>query len=105
MQKFIVGAALCVATIAGLGAAPATAGEITRKGETPMVIGTIVVDGETHTLLNAQSACAFSGLNDEFVLGDESADRVQNWGHIPGHAGGGRFGPGTACRGGAPVSE
>lgn len=101
MKKMMVGAALCVATVAGLGVAPAMAGEITGNGERPMVIGQ---DGE-HNLLNARSACAFSGLNDEFIEGDETADRTQNWGHIPGHQGAGRFGPGTECRPGRPAES
>lgn len=104
MKKTIAGAALCVATVVGLGAGPAMAGEITGKNERPMVIGE-TPDG--HMILHARSACAFSGLNDEYIENDRDAayDQVQNWGHIPGHEGEGRFGPGTACRPGAPVDE
>ena len=104
MRKMLAGAALCVVTVVGLGAGPAMAGEITGKGDRPMVIGQ-TTDG--HMILHARSACAFSGLNDEYIESDRDPahDRVQNWGHIPGHEGAGRFGPGTACRGGAPLEE
>lgn len=55
------------ATIFGLGVAPALAGEITGNGK-----ATAAPD-------NANSICAFSGLNDDPEL--PPVGRVQNWGH------------------------
>lgn len=70
MRKRMVGVATCAAMLVSGGASAAFAGEITG-------------DGKSLKPLSAKSICAFSGLNDEYVLGDESAPRVQNWGSIP----------------------
>ena len=80
MKKLVAGAALCVAATVGLGVGPATAGEITGKNTRPMVVG-VTPDG--HTILHARSICAFSGLNDEFIEGDATANRTQSWGQLP----------------------
>lgn len=60
----------------------ALAGEITGNGQRPMVTGETEWGGQ---ILHAKSACAFSGLNDEFVLGidDPVFGRTQNWGQVP----------------------
>ncbi len=47
-----------------------------------MVVRSFVDDGEVHHILHAKSACAFSGLNDGYIEGEEP-DRVQSWGAIP----------------------
>lgn len=70
MRKKMVGVAVFAAMLVGGGANAAFAGEITGNGKSLKP-------------LSAKSICAFSGLNDEYVLGDESAPRVQNWGSIP----------------------
>ena len=81
--------------VLSLTASAAFAGEITGKGKTPMVVE-VTEDG--HTILHGKSACAFSGLNDEFVLGLPNDGRTQNWGQIP-KAVRDTFGfnPGDAC--------
>jgi hypothetical protein len=92
-------------------AAVALAGEVNGNGDTPMVVG---VDEEGHTILHAQSICAFSGLNDDPDDPDPiDGGRVQSFGQIVSksvHYEGDRgasslvpiihmFGPGAACRG------
>ncbi|MCW3797969.1 hypothetical protein OMW55_09150 [Sphingomonas sp. BN140010] len=71
-------------------ASPAAAGEITGNGEyTPV-----------HSY-RASSICSFSGLNDEWVMGDTTVSQVQSYGALV-RAFGGRPpipGPGIACRG------
>lgn len=78
----------------------ASAGEINGKGERPMVVG--VVDG--HTILHGKSACAFSGLNDEYIaeqpedgVASDGFGRTQNWGQIPKDFRPTDFNPGDAC--------
>jgi hypothetical protein len=94
-------------------AAVALAGEVNGNGDTPMVVG-VTPDG--HTILHAQSACAFSGLNDDPDDPDPiDGGRVQSFGQIVSksvHYEGDRgastmvpiiheFGPGAACHGNA----
>ena len=66
------GVAACAAVMLGMGATAASAGEITGNGSyTP-------VNPEFSRGV-AASECAFSGQNDEYVLGDRSASRVQTY--------------------------
>jgi hypothetical protein len=83
----------CAASILVVGANVALAGEITGNGKW--------IVGSPDEPLNGKSACAFSGQNDEFQLGDPNANRTQSWGQLPkflrdiiAAAGGG---PGVAC--------
>jgi hypothetical protein len=98
--KVFVAAALCSVAAMAAGGGSALAGEVTGSGK-PLWTSTISTpQGDFHTL-HGQSACAFSGLNDEFILdGDQTAPRTQSWGQevrtstpTGGHAGV----PGTAC--------
>lgn len=71
-------------------ASPAMGGEIGGSGRVTPIESRGV----------ASSICAYSGLNDEYVL-DGVGSRTQNWGTIVAAFGGlPPFpGPGTACRG------
>jgi hypothetical protein len=83
-------AAMCAVAVAGLSAGSAFAGEITGNGEW--------IAGSEGAPLHGKSECAFSGQNDEFQLGDESAPRTQSWGQIARTLEGGHRGvPGFAC--------
>lgn len=75
-NKALAGAALCAATIVGLGA-PAFAGEVTGSGK-----GGPNGDGVPGGIGNARSACVFSGLEDFDGLAPVSPGTVQNWGHV-----------------------
>lgn len=73
------------AMVLAMSAVASTAGEITGTGDTPMVVD--VVDG--HTILHGKSACAFSGLNDEYLeeqpedgVASDGFGRTQNWGQL-----------------------
>lgn len=81
MRRLTLMLALVTALVMTL-AGTAAAGEITGNGERPMVVGETEEGGQ---ILHAKSACAFSGLNDEYVLGleDPVFGRTQNWGQIP----------------------
>jgi hypothetical protein len=89
MRKRIVAATVCTFAVAALGAGSAFGGEVTGQGN--------YIAGSDSAPLKGQSACAYSGLNDEYyVFGDTSARRTQNWGEFASagvHAGV----PGTAC--------
>ena len=63
----------CALALAFCGAT-ASAGEITGNGKS-LKTGEHSVQGK--------SICAFSGLNDEYILGDEEANHTQSWGQIP----------------------
>ena len=93
MRKRFVAVAVCVVAVAGLSAGSAFAGEITGNGKW--------IAGSEEAPLHGQSECAFSGQNDEFILGDESAPRTQSWGQNVREAvpwvGGGAGVPGFAC--------
>jgi hypothetical protein len=89
MRKRIVAATVCTLAVAVLGAGSAFGGEVNGNGE--------YIAGSDSAPLNGHSACAYSGLNDDYyVFGDTSARRTQNWGEFASagvHAGV----PGTAC--------
>lgn len=80
--------AACVAAVASIGAGPAFAGEITGNGKW--------IAGSEEAPLNGRSECAYSGQNDEFVLGVPGDwSRTQSWGQIVkefGPLGGAAFG-------------
>jgi hypothetical protein len=90
-KKRWLAAVVSAAAVAGLTAGSALAGEITGNGKW--------IAGSEEAPLHGNSECAFSGQNDEFVLGDESAPRTQSWGASFARGSGGAFGgvPGTAC--------
>lgn len=67
--------AACAAAMIGMGGTAASAGEIGGSGNYTPVNPDPLVEGEGV----AASECAFSGLNDEYVLGDTSFSRVQNY--------------------------
>ncbi len=73
---------VALATFMAIGASGALAGEINGQGQRPMVVGTTPEGGQ---ILHARSECAFSGLNDEYVLDlpSDGFGRTQNWGQIP----------------------
>lgn len=77
LQRAMVGASVCAIAVVGLGAGSASAGEITGNGKPVPSSTTVVMDGETFTLLKGNSICAYSGLNDGAA--DEGV-RVQNYG-------------------------
>jgi hypothetical protein len=56
-------AAFCAAVVAGLGASAALAGEVTGPPGTPNVAGS-GSGKQTGAFFNANSICAFNGLND-----------------------------------------
>ena len=85
MLKRIVVLVVMASMVLAFSAFTASAGEINGKGERPMVVG--VVDG--HTILHGKSACAFSGLNDEYLaeqpedgVASDGFGRTQNWGQL-----------------------
>jgi hypothetical protein len=65
MRKSWFAAAVCAATVASVGANAALAGEITGTGDPTGAPG------------HANSACAFSGLNDFDPAEGQNASRVQ----------------------------
>ena len=83
------------AMVLAISAVTGSAGEITKNGKRPMVVETISTPDGDHQILHGKSACAFSGLNDEYIheyefegpAGDQIASddfgRTQNWGQIP----------------------
>ena len=78
----------CTAALTALGAGSAFAGEITGNGKW--------IAGSEEAPLKGRSECAYSGQNDEFVLGlPGDWDRTQSWGQIvrfAGPLGGAAFG-------------
>lgn len=68
MKKTLAGAALCAALILGTGGA-AFAGEYGGNGQ------------ETQGPANANSECAYSGLEDGEAGQPSGPGHVQNWGH------------------------
>jgi hypothetical protein len=74
----------CTTAVMGLGAGSALAGEITGNGKW--------IAGSEEAPLHGKSACAYSGQNDNFVLGNEVPDedgftRTQSWGQVVRNAG------------------
>ena len=77
--KRLFAVAACSLTVAGLGAGSALAGEITGSGKW--------IAGSESAPLNGKSFCAYSGLNDNYVLGNPLPDedgftQTQNWGSL-----------------------
>jgi hypothetical protein len=89
MRRKRLAAAACALALAGLSAGPAFGGEITGNGKW--------IAGSETAPLHGKSECAFSGLNDENVLGDTSAPRSQSWGASFAREGVHAGVPGTAC--------
>jgi hypothetical protein len=77
-KRMAVGAAVAAVAVMGLGAAPASAGEITGNGEYKQP-------------MKGKSICSFSGQNDNFhdpeAEGGPEDERVQSFGQIVRHAG------------------
>lgn len=108
MAKRVLAVATCVAAVVGVGASSALAGEVIGPPGTPNVPGS--GSGiRTAAPAHANSACAFSGLND-MVVGQGPIDFiVQSPGQfvrtgvtppgVPGHGGIPEFPNG--CRGGS----
>lgn len=72
-------AAFVVVAFAAVGGGSAFAGEITGSGSW--------IAGSESAPLNGKSACAYSGLNDNYVLGNPVPDedgftRTQSWGQL-----------------------
>jgi hypothetical protein len=91
--------AVCVAVFvavafAAVGVGSAFAGEITGNGKW--------IAGSESAPLNGKSDCAYSGVNDNYVLGNPIPDadgftRTQSWGQVVRNAGPLGGVPGTAC--------
>lgn len=88
-NKHLLAVVVSATALAGVSAGSAFAGEITGNGKW--------IAGSEEAPLHGKSECAFSGQNDEFVLGDESAPRTQSWGQIIRAAGPLGGVPGVAC--------
>ncbi|MBT8240578.1 MAG: hypothetical protein KJN63_05065 [Acidimicrobiia bacterium] len=102
LKRFVV-LLVMASMVLAFSAFTASAGEINGKGERPMVVETVDTPEGDFQILHARSECAFSGLNDEYLLGlpSDGFGRTQNWGQIPK---GDRdflksvgFNPGVAC--------
>jgi hypothetical protein len=79
MRKSVVAVAVCAVAVAGASAGSALAGEITGNGKW--------IAGSEAAPLNGKSECAYSGQNDNFVLGNPVPDadgftRTQSWGQV-----------------------
>jgi hypothetical protein len=72
LHRAVVGSAVCVTALLYGGAGQASAGEITGTGTT------LYTNDTTHALHGA-SDCAYSGLNDDYVLGDHTVSRTQTF--------------------------
>ena len=101
MRKRIVAAAICAVGVVSLSAGTALAGEITGNGR-PLWTNTTEWDAP-HTL-HGQSACAFSGQEDDQYGAGQNPDynpdafHAQSWGQIARHLQGAAGGvPGTEC--------
>jgi hypothetical protein len=89
MRKRLLTATVCAVGIASLAVGSASAGEITGNGQW--------IAGSEAAPLHGKSECAYSGQNDEYQLGDESAPRTQSWGSDFASQGAHVGVPGTAC--------
>jgi hypothetical protein len=83
-MRRVLAVAACAAAVMGLGAGSAFAGEITGSGKW--------IAGSEAAPLNGRSECAYSGLNDNYVLGNPVPDadgftRTQSWGQVVRNAG------------------
>lgn len=80
MRRFkTIGAVAVCAAVAAVAAGSASAGEITGSGKW--------IAGSETAPLNGKSECAYSGLNDNYVLGNPLPDadgftRTQSWGQL-----------------------
>jgi len=79
MRKKLLASAVCAVAFAGTTSTAAVAGEITGNGKW--------IAGSEAAPLNGRSECAFSGLNDNYVLGNPVPDadgftRTQSWGQL-----------------------
>ena len=77
--KRLLVVAACGLTVSALGAGSALAGEITGNGKW--------IAGSETAPLHGKSECAYSGLNDNYVLGNEVPDEdgfthTQSWGQV-----------------------
>ena len=75
----LVAVAGCIVAVVGVGAGSAFAGEITGNGKW--------IAGSETAPLNGKSECAYSGQNDNWVLGNPVPDedgfsRTQSWGQV-----------------------
>jgi hypothetical protein len=87
-------AVFAVTALATFGVGPAFAGEITGNGKW--------IAGSESAPLKGASECAYSGVNDNYVLGNPTPDadgftRTQSWGQVIRVAGPLGGVPGTAC--------
>ena len=87
-------AIVAAAAFATVGAGSAFAGEITGSGKW--------IAGSESAPLKGKSDCAYSGLNDNYVLGNPVPDadgftRTQSWGQVIRNAGPLGGVPGSAC--------
>ena len=87
-------AVFAVTALATVGVSSAFAGEITGNGKW--------IAGSESAPLKGKSACAYSGVNDNYVLGNPVPDadgftRTQSWGQVIRNAGPLGGVPGTAC--------
>jgi hypothetical protein len=92
--KAVCVAGLIAVAFAAVGVGSAFAGEITGNGKW--------IVGSESAPLNGKSACAYSGVNDNYVLGNPVPDadgftRTQSWVQVVRQAGPLGGVPGTAC--------
>jgi hypothetical protein len=92
--RSFVAAAFCAVAVGAVGVGSAFAGEINGHGNW--------IAGSESAPLNGKSECAYSGLNDNYVLGNPLPDadgftRTQSWGQVVRQAGPLGGVPGTAC--------
>ena len=85
---------VATAALATVGVGSAFGGEITGNGKW--------IAGSESAPLNGKSDCAYSGVNDNYVLGNPVPDadgftRTQSWGQVIRNAGPLGGVPGTAC--------
>jgi hypothetical protein len=73
MKKTFIAALICSASVVGVSAGSAFAGEVTGSGK-----GGPENNGVTGAVGNGRSACLYSGLEDHPV----EPGTVQNWGHV-----------------------
>ncbi len=85
ISRALVGLVVCATALIGVGASSASAGEITGGGRSLATVPT--GNPERPFVIHGKSICAYSGLNDEYVLADEDDKddfaRVQNPAEAP----------------------
>ncbi len=69
ISRALVGLVVCATALIGVGASSASAGEITGGGRSLATVPT--GNPERPFVIHGKSICAYSGLNDEYVLADE----------------------------------